>query len=65
MSDDFKEFRALPFRKNTDLLMEMVESGVLDKDQVIVACLKWMSDHDVGRMAQRNEFFPYPPDTED
>ena len=47
-------------RDNTELLLEMIEMGVLDKDVVIRACLMWMSDREVGQMAEQNELFPYP-----
>ena len=43
-------------RKNTNLLLEMVSDGTLDKDALIQACLMWMSEDEVTEMAQRNEF---------
>ena len=43
-------------RKNTNLLLEMVSEGTLDKDALIQACLMWMSEDEVTEMAQRNEF---------
>ena len=45
-------------RQNTNALLELIEDGVLDKDAVIRACLMWMSDRDVGAMAEQNELFP-------
>ena len=45
-------------RQNTNALLELVEGGVLDKDMVIRACLMWMSDREVGEMAEANGFFP-------
>jgi hypothetical protein len=45
-------------RQNTNTLLELIEDGVLDKDAVIRACLMWMSDRDVGKMAEQNELFP-------
>jgi hypothetical protein len=45
-------------RQNTNTLLELIEDGVLDKDAVIRACLMWMSDRDVGEMAEQNELFP-------
>ncbi len=45
-------------RQNTNALLELVEDGVLDKDAVIRACLMYMSDREVGEMAEANEFFP-------
>jgi hypothetical protein len=43
-------------RKNTNLLLQLIENGQLDKDMVITACLLWMSDSDVREMAEKNEF---------
>ena len=51
-------------RQATDKILEMVEEGILDKDMVIMSCLKYMSEDDVADMAQMNEFFPMP-DEED
>ena len=44
-------------RQATDRILEMVEEGVLDRDTVIMSCLKYMSEDDVADMAQMNEFF--------
>jgi len=44
-------------RENTDKLLEMVEDGVLSKDTVIMACVKYMSESDVADMCHINEFF--------
>jgi len=43
-------------RKATSKLLEMIECGILDKDQVILACLNYMSEDDVADMAHCNEF---------
>ena len=42
-------------RKVTNQILEMVEDGVLDKDAVIMACLKYMSEDEVADMARINE----------
>ena len=42
-------------RKVTNKILEMVEDGVLDKDAVIMACLKYMSEDEVADMARINE----------
>lgn len=42
-------------RKFTNQLLEMVEEGLLDKDQVILACVKYMSEDDVRDMMEANE----------
>ena len=43
-------------RKVTNKIIEMVDEGVLDKDTVIIACLKYMSEDDVEDMAHSNGF---------
>lgn len=52
-------------RAVTNKILEMVEEGILDKDTVILACLKYMSESDVSDMAQANEFFYEDEDEED
>ena len=44
-------------REATNRLLEMLDEGMLDKDLVIMACLKYMSEDDVADMAQFNGFF--------
>jgi hypothetical protein len=44
-------------REATNKLLELVEEGLLDKDTVIMACLKFMSEDDVEEMCHSNEFF--------
>lgn len=44
-------------RQTTDKILEMIEEGLLDRDTVIMACLKYMSEDDVADMAHANEFF--------
>ena len=44
-------------REATNRILEMVEEGILDRDQVIMSCLKYMSEDDVADMAHANEFF--------
>ncbi|HIJ11336.1 TPA: hypothetical protein HA278_04735 [Candidatus Woesearchaeota archaeon] len=44
-------------REDTNKLLEMVEDEVLSKDQVIMACVKYMSESDVADMCDINEFF--------
>jgi len=52
-------------RQATDKILEMVEEGILDKDTVIMSCLKYMSEDDVADMAHSNEFFINEEDDED
>ena len=46
-------------REATNKVLELVEEGVLDRDTVIMACLKYMSESDVADMAHCNEFFDH------
>ncbi len=43
-------------REYTNKLLEMVEEGLLDRDTVIMACVKYMSEDDVRDMMEANEF---------
>lgn len=43
-------------RKYTNELLRLVEEGILDKDAVIMACVKYMSEDDVKDMMHANEF---------
>jgi hypothetical protein len=52
-------------REATNKILEMVDDGILDKDMVIMACLKYMSEDDVADMAHCNEFFLNEEDEED
>lgn len=44
-------------REATNKLLEAIEEGLLDKDTVIMACVKYMSEDDVADMCYVNEFF--------
>ena len=44
------------YRQNTNKLLDLIEEGVLDPIQVLTAALNWHSDHEVGEMAEANEF---------
>jgi hypothetical protein len=43
-------------REITNKILEMVENEILDRDIVIAACLKYMSEDEVHDMAEINEF---------
>ena len=43
-------------REYTNKLLELIEEGMLDPDDVIMACVKAMSEDDVKWMCQMNEF---------
>lgn len=42
-------------RKVTNQLLDKVEEGTLDRDLLILCCLKYMSEDDVADMARCNE----------
>lgn len=44
-------------RKVTNKILMAIEDGMLDRDKVIMACLKYMSEAEVADMARANEFF--------
>ena len=52
-------------REATNKILEMVEDGILDKDAVIMACVKYMSEDEVADMARANEFFDEEDEDED
>ena len=43
-------------RKFTNKLWDMVDNGLISKDKVIAACLKYMSEDEVKDMMEHNEF---------
>jgi len=43
-------------RKYTEQLLEMIEEGLLNRDTVIMACVKYMSEDEVRDMMEANEF---------
>ena len=52
-------------RDMTCKLLEMIEQGILDRDTVIMACVKYMSEADVEGMMQCNEFICEDDEPED
>jgi hypothetical protein len=52
-------------RKYTNMLLEMIEDGLLDRDTVIMACVKFMSEDEVQDMMEANEFIPEQFEDED
>ena len=46
-------------REYTNLLLEKVEDGLLDKDTVILAFCKYLSESDVGDMMHINEMIDH------
>lgn len=51
-------------REYTNKLLEMVEEGLLDRDTVIMACVKYMSEDDVKDMMFINEFVEEEEDSD-
>lgn len=51
-------------RQATNKLLEMIEEGMLDKDTVIMACIKYMSEDDVAEMMRINEMLPEDDENE-
>lgn len=52
-------------RKVTNEILWMLEEGVLDRDSVILACLKYMSEDEVCEMAHINGFLENEEDETD
>lgn len=52
-------------REYTNKLLEMVEEGILDKDTVIMACVKFMSEDQVQDMMEANMFLEHEDEDED
>jgi hypothetical protein len=52
-------------REYTSKLLDMIEDGLLDRDTVIMACVKYMSEDDVQDMMEANEFIEEQFEDED
>jgi hypothetical protein len=52
-------------REYTNKLLEMIEGGLLDRDTVIMACVKYMSEDDVKDMMECNEMLLEDEDEEE
>lgn len=44
-------------RATTNMILEMVAEGILDKDQLIIDLLMWMPEAEVENFAERNALF--------
>ena len=51
-------------RKNTNRLLEMIDEQLLDPRDVVMMCVKWMSEDEVTEMCRVNEVF-YDEEDED
>jgi hypothetical protein len=49
--------RPVQTRKSTNRLLEMIENGSVDPTDVVMMCLKFMSEDDVDEMCRINEVF--------
>jgi hypothetical protein len=44
-------------RKSTNRLLEMIDEGLIDPKDVVLMCVKFMSESDVDVMCRINEVF--------
>lgn len=44
-------------REAANKLLEMIENCALDPRQVVLMCLKWMSEDDIKAMCEANEIY--------
>ena len=51
-------------RECTNQLLEMIDEGLLDARDVVLCCLKYMSEDDVADMAHINGFLDNEEDEE-
>ena len=52
-------------RQYTNRLLEMIEEGMIDKDYVIMACVKYMSEDEVKDMMLSNDILDDEDEDED
>ena len=45
----------MAIREVTNKILEMIDEGILSASDVVLMCLKWMSEDDVKEMCQANE----------
>jgi hypothetical protein len=43
-------------RKTTKKLISLIDEGMIDQYQVVIACLNYMSEDDVAHMCHVNDF---------
>ena len=53
-----------PVRETSNKLLELIDNYALDPRQVVLMCLKWMSEDDVKEMCEANEIY-FDDDEED
>jgi len=42
-------------RRETDRLLGLVDAGIVDHEDIVLMCVKWMSEQDVADMVDGNE----------
>ena len=57
MKEKMKLKEDIDVRQATDRLLELVDSGALPAEDVLLAALKYMSEEQVAEMAEANGFF--------
>jgi hypothetical protein len=50
-------YRNMNIMESSEKLLQYVEDGLLNRDTVIMACVKYMSEDEVSEMCRINEFF--------
>lgn len=46
-----------PSRETTNKILEMIDESILNPREVVLMCLKWMSEDEVAEMAKAYELF--------
>lgn len=54
-----------PVREATNKVLEMVDNGILNPRDVVLMCLKWMSEDEVKEMCKANEIDLDPRNDDD
>lgn len=54
-----------PVRAATNKVLEMIDEGLINPRDLVVMCLKWMSEDDVEEMCKANEIYLDEEDEED
>ena len=62
---DLTRVHEVDVRKATNKLLEMVKEQLIDPEEVVLMCLKWMSEDDVAEMCEANDVFWMFEDEED
>ena len=54
-----------PVRETTNKILEMIDEGLFNPRDVVLMCLKWMSEDEVTEMAKANELLEEEEDDAD